>query len=93
MKRSDLLETPSGLTLNSHLESSMERAVFQKIATPVDRLEYRTWARRVSALYGVLFLAGIGFAIAHHHQSTNAAAYAGSALTGSAVVAINQSRR
>jgi hypothetical protein len=51
------------------MEMTMERATFHKIATPVDRFEYRKWARVVTVVYGVLFVAGIGFAMAHRYQS------------------------
>ena len=47
----------------------MERATFHKIARPADRLEYRKWARGVSLVYGILFVAGISFAVARHHQT------------------------
>ncbi len=47
----------------------MERATFHKIATPVDRLEYRKWAHRVLVAYGILILGGISFAVLHHYQA------------------------
>ena len=68
----------------------MQRADFQKIATPVDRLEYRKWARRVSVFYGVLLLGGLSFAIAYHHQSPSHSAATAAAFSTTSIAAINQ---
>jgi hypothetical protein len=49
------------------MEELMERVLFQEIATPADLHEHHKWARRVGAFYGILFLGGISFVVAHHH--------------------------
>jgi hypothetical protein len=67
------------------MEEFMERALFQEVVTPADLREHHKWARRVGAFYGILFLGGISFVVAHnHYQPTN---HANPALTS--VAAIN----
>jgi hypothetical protein len=69
------------------MESSMQRAVFQTIASPEDRNEYRRWARRVAVVYGVLVAGGLSFAILHHSGSGSGATTATAAPPVAAVVA------
>jgi hypothetical protein len=69
------------------MESSMQRAVFQTIASTEDRNEYRKWARRVAVVYGVLVAGGLGFAITHHGGSGSGATTATAAPQAAAVVA------
>ncbi len=60
------------------MKASMPRTTWSKTATSEDRREYGKWAWRVSVLYGLLGLAGIGFAVVHQYQSPRSAVAAGS---------------
>jgi len=60
------------------MKESMPRTTWFKTATSEDRREYGKWAWRVSVLYGLLVVGGIGFAVVHQHQSSRSAVATGS---------------
>ncbi len=70
----------------------MERVLFQEIATPEHLREHHKWARRVTAIYGILFAIGISFAMAHHYQSSTRAPTSAE-HAGTSIVAITQPAR
>ncbi len=71
----------------------MERVLFQEIATPEHLREHHKWARRVTAIYGILLAIGIIFAMAHHYQSSTHAGPTSAERAGTSIVAITQPAR